>query len=249
MADLSMYAAKEQRAGVLVYDEARDGVNRHRLELIARLREGIAERQLVLHYQPQVDLRTGRATGVEALVRWRHPEQGLLGPHAFLGLAESAGLMGALTTLVLEEALAQARRWRSAGLALRVAVNVSPSALVDDDFPAQVERALAAHGLPGSVLVVEVTEELLMGNRERVVGALTRLREWAADCRSSGSRSWRTRSAHTTSWSAPCARATRSPCSARPPPGTRARATARAWSAIRAECSPSSASRSTRRSR
>jgi diguanylate cyclase len=174
-ADLAMYAAKRERRGVLVYDESRDGIRRHRLELIGQLRDGIGSGELVVHYQPQLDLRSGRVIGVEGLVRWAHPEHGLLLPAAFLGLAESAGLMKSLTEFVLEDALRQCRQWRDAGLDLRVAVNVSPSVLVDTAFPAEVESLLARHGLPGCALVLEVTEEIVMDSRERTVGALSRL--------------------------------------------------------------------------
>jgi diguanylate cyclase len=176
LADLAMYAAKAGRQGIQVYDEARDGGGRHRLELVTELRDAIGSGQLVLHYQPQVDLRSGRVTGVEALVRWQHPVHGLLGPAAFLGLAESAGLMGRLTTRVLEDALGELAAWRADGLDVRVAVNVSPSVLVDREFPAQVDRLLARRGVPGAALVLEVTEELLMDNRGRTVEALALIR-------------------------------------------------------------------------
>jgi diguanylate cyclase (GGDEF)-like protein len=176
LADLAMYAAKQRRLGVSVYDEARDGRGRHRFEDIAHLREAIAGGQLVLHYQPKLTARSGRVTGVEALVRWQHPARGLLYPDAFIELAESAGLMAELTTAVLEMALAQCRAWADRGRPLGVAVNVSPSNLVDEDFPDDVAALLAGHGLPPSVLVLEVTESLLMEDRERAVGVLSRLR-------------------------------------------------------------------------
>ncbi|GAA2729744.1 putative bifunctional diguanylate cyclase/phosphodiesterase [Cellulomonas aerilata] len=176
VADLAMYAAKGRRRGVLVYDEARDGMGRRRLELIAELRQGIGEGQLRLHFQPQLELRTGRVVAVEALVRWQHPTRGLLGPGDFIDLAESAGLMGLLTTWVVEDALRQCRQWRDEGLHLRVAVNVSPSAVVDRAFPQQVERLLRHHGIPAERLVLEVTEELLMNNPQRTVDALSVVR-------------------------------------------------------------------------
>ena len=176
MADLAMYAAKASRRGTEVYDEDRDGSGRYRLERITELREAIGSQQLVLHYQPQLDLRSGRVTGVEALVRWQHPVHGLLGPQHFVDLAESAGLMGRLTSWVLDEALAQCGRWRRDGLDLRVAVNVSPSVVVDQAFPGDVEALLAHHAVPGRALALEVTEELLMDNRERTVNALVLLR-------------------------------------------------------------------------
>jgi diguanylate cyclase (GGDEF)-like protein len=176
LADLAMYAAKSRRAGVLVYDEARDATGRHRLEAIEQLRTAIPEGQLVLHYQPQLDLRHGEVTGVEALVRWQHPTQGLLPPAAFVDLAESSGLMTPLTRAVLRDALEQCRRWHDDGLQLSVSVNVSPSTLLDHDFPSQVQALLAEHRVPSLALVLEVTEELLLQDRQRAAAVLTRLR-------------------------------------------------------------------------
>ncbi len=177
MADLAMYAAKRRRTGVAVYDEARDGEGRHRLELADQLRRGIAGDELVLHYQPKLAFDGDHVVGAEALVRWRHPERGLLFPDAFIDVAESFGLMGELTVAVLDLALAQARTWTDLGHRLSVAVNVSPSNLVDDGFPDEVARRLQAHGLPASSLVLEVTESLLMEDRERAVSVLRRLRD------------------------------------------------------------------------
>ncbi|MCF6745134.1 EAL domain-containing protein [Blastococcus sp. KM273128] len=177
LADLAMYSAKSARLGAAVYDEDRDGHGRHRLEEVAALRRALENGELVLHYQPKLDLPTGTVAGVEALARWQHPERGLLYPDAFIDLAESAGLMAQLTTRVIDVALAQCRRWVDQGRALTMAVNVSPSNLVDQGFPDDVARLLAAHGLPASSLVLEVTESLLMADRERAVGVLTRLRD------------------------------------------------------------------------
>jgi diguanylate cyclase (GGDEF)-like protein len=176
LADLAMYRAKSTRAGVALFDEDRDGEGRHRLETVEQLRAGIAAGQLVLFFQPKLDLRTGAVEGVEALVRWAHPTRGLLTPDAFIDLAESAGLMGQLTARVLEEALAQCRRWDDAGLRLQVSVNVSPTDLLDDEFPAQVQSGLLRHGLTAPRLVLEVTESLLMADRERAVRVLELLR-------------------------------------------------------------------------
>ncbi|WP_448625252.1 putative bifunctional diguanylate cyclase/phosphodiesterase [Geodermatophilus sp. URMC 64] len=177
LADLAMYSAKGARSGAAVYDEARDGSGRHRLEDVAQLRQAIAEDQLVLHYQPKLALATGDVDGVEALVRWQHPTRGLVFPDQFIELAESAGLMGPLTTRVIELALAQCRAWADQGRWLTVAVNVSPSNLVDEQFPDEVARLLATHGVPSGVLVLEVTESLLMADRERAERVLARLRD------------------------------------------------------------------------
>jgi diguanylate cyclase (GGDEF)-like protein len=178
LADLAMYSAKAGRTGAAVYDEARDGSGRHRLEDVAQLRRAIAEDELVLHYQPKLTLSTGEVDGVEALVRWQHPTKGLVYPDQFIELAESAGLMAALTTRVIELALAQCRRWADQDRWLTVAVNVSPSNLVDEEFPFEVARLLAAHDLPAGVLVLEVTESLLMADRERAERVLGRLRDF-----------------------------------------------------------------------
>jgi EAL domain-containing protein (putative c-di-GMP-specific phosphodiesterase class I) len=177
LADLAMYRAKGTRTGAASYDDARDGEGRHRLETVEQLRAGIATGELVLHYQPKLDLRTGGVDGVEALVRWQHPERGLLYPDAFIDLAESAGLMSQLTETVLGQALAQCRSWADAGLELDVSVNVSPTDLVDDAFPAMVAAQLDRYRLPATRLVLEVTESLLMADRERAVRVLEQLRD------------------------------------------------------------------------
>ncbi|MBB3676450.1 putative bifunctional diguanylate cyclase/phosphodiesterase [Modestobacter versicolor] len=177
LADLAMYSAKRSRCGVALYDDTRDGEGRHRLETVEQLRTGISAGQLVLHYQPKLDLRTGEVDGVEALVRWQHPERGLLPPDSFIDLAESAGLMSRLTATVLDQALAQCRAWADAGLVLDVSVNISPTDLVDEAFPAEVARQLHLHRLPPTRLVLEVTESLLMADRERAVRVLQQLRD------------------------------------------------------------------------
>jgi EAL domain-containing protein (putative c-di-GMP-specific phosphodiesterase class I) len=172
-----MYSAKATRAGVAVYDEERDGDGRHRLEAVEQLRRGIADGELVLHYQPKLALASGVVDGVEALVRWQHPSRGLLYPDAFIDLAESAGLMSRLTSTVVEMALAQCRLWADDGCLLTVSVNVSPSNLVDDEFPDEVAALLRRFDLPARALILEVTESILMEDRERAVRVLSRLRD------------------------------------------------------------------------
>jgi EAL domain-containing protein (putative c-di-GMP-specific phosphodiesterase class I) len=177
LADLAMYSAKARRTGVAVYDDVRDGAGRHRLETVEQLRAGMDRDELVLHYQPKLDVGLDRVTGVEALVRWQHPERGLLYPADFVDLAEAFGLMSQLTRRVLDGALLQCRAWQDAGVHVTVAVNVSPSDLVDEQFPSEVAKLLTRYGLPSSALVLEVTESLLMEDRERAAGVLTRLRD------------------------------------------------------------------------
>ena len=133
-------------------------------------------RQFVLYYQPKVSLVDGALVGVEALVRWRHPVEGLLYPDSFIAVAEASGQIDALTRTVLSQALAQARRWRDAGMALRVAVNVSMDNLARLDFPEFVLREAAHHGVAPTDLMLEVTESRLMRDLRAPMDILTRLR-------------------------------------------------------------------------
>jgi len=175
-ADIAMYRAKADRTGHSVFsrtNEDLDGVER--LRMVDELRGAIRDRALVLHYQPKVDAQTLAVVGVEALVRWEHPTRGLLLPGAFLPLVEDAGLMHEMTVAVLEQALDQARSWRENGRPLAVAVNLSPSSLVDVQFPQRIERLLAQRGLEPSLLMLEITEDVIMGDRDRaqqILGAL-----------------------------------------------------------------------------
>ena len=140
------------------------------------LRRALANKELVSYYQPKVDLATGAVAGMETLVRWQHPEDGLVMPDQFVATAEQSGLIVDLTAAVLTEALRDARKWRDAGLALHVAVNVSIDNLAALDFPDFVTRAAEHAGVPASDLVLEVTESRLMTDRVMPLDILTRLR-------------------------------------------------------------------------
>jgi diguanylate cyclase (GGDEF)-like protein len=175
-ADIAMYAAKAGHAGVRVYEPADDQYTRRRLTLVAELRQAVAERQLIVHYQPQIDLATGRAVGFEALVRWIHPEHGFLPPDEFIPLAEQTGLVRPLTSFVLEEALKQCAAWRRAGNDVGVAVNLSVRSLVDSGITDEVARMLADIGVPASALTLEVTESSIMVDPEGSVAVLEQLR-------------------------------------------------------------------------
>ncbi len=176
-ADTAMYEAKRTRTGVQLYDAERDGQARSRLELAEALRVALVDDQLVLHYQPKLDIARDKVTGVEALVRWQHPDRGLLYPDEFIDLAEQTGLMKPLTLRVLDQALAQCAAWRADGLDLTVAVNVSPSNLVDLALPDQVGALLDRHRLPPEALELEVTEAILVQERDTAMAVLTRLRD------------------------------------------------------------------------
>ena len=140
------------------------------------IERALRAREFVLYYQPKVSLADGSLVGVEALVRWRHPVEGLLYPDSFIGVAEASGQIDALTRTVLSQALAQARRWRDAGMGLRVAVNVSMDNLARLDFPEFVLREAAHHGVSPSDLMLEVTESRLMRDLRAPMDILTRLR-------------------------------------------------------------------------
>jgi diguanylate cyclase (GGDEF)-like protein len=175
-ADVAMYEAKAGRRGVLVYDRSLDGHSPSRLALLGELRQALQEDQLVLHYQPKVDVALGRLTGAEALVRWQHPERGLIPPDDFIPMAEGTGMILPLTIYTLEAAIGQARAWMDAGHAIQVAVNLSPRCLLEPAVPDQVRRLLDRHGLPARLLRLELTESTVMADPERALMALTELR-------------------------------------------------------------------------
>jgi len=175
-ADLAMYKAKASGYGHHVYGGSDENDFATQIRTVDELRIALGSDQLVVHYQPKIDLGTGEVHNVEALVRWNHPTRGLLYPDEFLGLVEQAGLMRAMTRVVLAIALDQAALWRAGGRHLTIAVNLSASSLVDNDLPQQVAEMLASRGLPPVVLQLEITEEFLMVDSERARDILTRLR-------------------------------------------------------------------------
>jgi len=173
-ADVAMYDAKRAGSGVAAYDPRTDPREAQQLTLLGELRRAIGAGQLRLHYQPQC--RTdGRVDQVEALIRWQHPDRGLLAPAAFIPLAERTSLIKPLTAWVLGEAARQCAAWHAAGHPLRVAVNISPRNLVDDDLPEAVLNAAAAAGVPVSAIQVEITETAVMFDPQRAAQTLTRL--------------------------------------------------------------------------
>ena len=176
-ADLAMNAAKQTRVGLEVYRPELDQADSTRLGLLADLRDAVAGDSLDVYYQPKVDLRTGQVIGVEALVRWEHPELGRVGPDEFIPLAEHSTLITPLTLLVLRKALEHGQRWKAMTERFSVAVNISPRSLLDPLFVDEVTRAPARVELPASALILEITETSLMADPERAIVALQRLRE------------------------------------------------------------------------
>jgi diguanylate cyclase (GGDEF)-like protein len=175
-AEIAMYKAKGSGDGHHVYSGTDDTDGAARLRTVEELRNALTTGQLVVHYQPKIDLDTGDVHSVEALVRWDHPTRGLLYPDAFLNLVEEFGLMPALTQVVLTVALDQAAIWHAQGLQLTVAVNLSATSMVDNHLPEHVMSMLSDRGLPPHALQLEITEELLMADRDRARAILTRLR-------------------------------------------------------------------------
>ncbi|MHB1930904.1 MAG: putative bifunctional diguanylate cyclase/phosphodiesterase, partial [Acidimicrobiales bacterium] len=174
-AEVAMYSAKASRRGWELYAPPRDPNSRERLAMAAGLRQAIERDELDLHYQPKVDLRDGSVRGLEALVRWHHPERGLLPPDDFIGEAESAGLIPRLTFWVLEAAVAQQRALQRGGHDLEIAINLSLRSMVEPDFPEHVSQVLRRHGMPASALTLEITESSVMVDPVRTIGILGRL--------------------------------------------------------------------------
>jgi diguanylate cyclase (GGDEF)-like protein len=175
-ADIAMYVSKETHEPAL-YAPEQDHYSAQRLALIAQLRRAIAQREITVYYQPQADLRTGRVRSVEALVRWEHPEHGLLPPDRFVPLAEHTGLIRALTSHVLDIALAQCRAWRDAGLDLGVAVNITGRDLLDLRLPDEVAGLLARWDVAPGRLELEITENTVLTDPIRARQVLVRLSE------------------------------------------------------------------------
>jgi EAL domain-containing protein (putative c-di-GMP-specific phosphodiesterase class I) len=175
-ADIAMYRAKTSGTGYHVYRSADDAEDANRLQTVEELRTALTTDQLVVHYQPKVDLDTGEVHGVEALVRWDHPTRGLLYPEAFLNLVEESGLMPALTRAVLTQALDQVSAWQAHGQELTVAVNLSGSCLGNPNLPTLIATMLAARDLRLGALQLEITEDFLMADRDGARAILTRLR-------------------------------------------------------------------------
>ena len=174
-AEAAMEVAKDNHSGVEVYDPELDRSSASRLTLVGELRRAIADGSLLLHYQPQVDTRSGTVAGVEALVRWQHPTRGLVPPDEFIPLAEGSGLIRLLTLEVLDQAIAQCSRWRAEGIELTMAVNLSARNLLDLQLPDDVGVLLAKHDLQAGCLELEVTESTMMSDPLRARGVMTRL--------------------------------------------------------------------------
>jgi diguanylate cyclase (GGDEF)-like protein len=165
-ADVAMYHAKGARTDFALYDERHDHHSPSKLALTAELRRAVDDDQLVVWYQPEIDLQTDQVVALEALVRWQHPELGLLMPDSFIGMAEHTNLIKPLTQRVLDVALQQVAEWSGLNVDVPVAVNISTHVLVDSGFTDRVLNALDRAGVPPSRLKLEVTESTLMADPE-----------------------------------------------------------------------------------
>ncbi|MBI5782201.1 MAG: EAL domain-containing protein, partial [Gammaproteobacteria bacterium] len=170
-----MYLAKQTGSVHAIYDPEQDPHSPQRLALLGELRHAIDRGELVLHYQPKIDLRTGKPIGAEALVRWRHPSRGLVPPLEFITPAERTGLIKPLTQWVLAEALRECVAWRRNGHALHVAINLSARSLHDPQLPEQIGEQLRQAGAEACALGIEITESAIIVDPARALDTLTRL--------------------------------------------------------------------------
>jgi diguanylate cyclase (GGDEF)-like protein len=174
-ADVAMYAAKEARSGCKVYAAELDRHSVERLNVISDFRRALDEEEIVVYFQPVVDVDGSDVYGAEGLIRWQHPERGLLPPGAFVETIEQTELIGPLTRYVLDRCIAWCAQWRQAGKDLSVGVNLSVRNLLDRELPTDIERLLAKYDLPAEALQLEITESMLMSDPERALATVTRL--------------------------------------------------------------------------
>jgi len=176
-ADVAMYAAKAERAGIKTYDSQQDSHSPARIQLGNELRANIDDQHMVLHYQPEIAIESGKPVRVEALLRWQHQDGRLLLPDEFLPLAEAGDLMDRIARWVLNAAIRDCREWQDAGMAVGVSVNLSPRNLVDNQLPGFIAEVLARHALPPGELTIEITEKGILGDAVMAAGVFQRLRE------------------------------------------------------------------------
>jgi diguanylate cyclase (GGDEF)-like protein len=174
-ADVAMYKAKEHNLGYAIYEPREDRHSVRRLTLMAELRAAIEKHQLELHYQPKLCLKTRQVVGVEALVRWNHPEYGYVPPDEFIPLTEQSGLIFPLTDWVLGEALRQCELWRKAGLHLHVAVNLSTCSLQDAQCASKIASLFSQWRVAADQLVLEITESAMMTDVNRAMDVVSAL--------------------------------------------------------------------------
>jgi diguanylate cyclase (GGDEF)-like protein len=178
-ADIALYRAKEKgKNNYQFYSAQIDNYSRERLALESGLRRALERGELRLHYQPKVDVAAGHICGMEALLRWQHPEMGLVAPDRFIPIAEESGLIGPIGAWVLKTACLQNREWQRQGVQrFPVAVNLSPRQFADESLLDDIKSALAQSGLEASDLELEITESMVMDDPEQAINILQRLKE------------------------------------------------------------------------
>jgi EAL domain-containing protein (putative c-di-GMP-specific phosphodiesterase class I) len=176
--DIAMYAGKAEGKGQYrFFDPAQSNVLKTRTQLRQRLLEAIDKRQFVLHYQPRVDTRTGELLSMEALLRWEHPQLGMIRPDEFIPLAEASGLIVPIGAIVIDQACAQLAAWRAHGaVPVPVSINVSPKQFLRGSVQRELEDALRRHGVPAGLLEVEITESAMMGDQAEILAELAAIR-------------------------------------------------------------------------
>jgi diguanylate cyclase (GGDEF)-like protein len=163
-ADIAMYEAKRKHRGFAFYTPGNDEHSISRLGLSGELRDAISDNQLMLEYQPMVDFKSGRIFCAEALVRWQHPQYGLIPPEEFIPSAEQTGVIRPLTLWVIDQALGQAKRWSRIGLDLRISINLSVRSLQDRQLPGQVQQLVDRHRINPDRVILEITESAIMSD-------------------------------------------------------------------------------------
>jgi diguanylate cyclase (GGDEF)-like protein len=174
-ADVAMYRAKTCLQGVAVYDSAFDPHSPKRLELMGALGRAIRENQLLLHFQPKIQLSSNRVYGFEALLRWNHPELGFIPPGDFIPIAEHSNLIYPMTLWVLENGIRRCKQWLEQGFHITMAMNLSARNLLDDRIVLDLKRLLREHDLPGYLVELEITESMIMADPSRAEAALARI--------------------------------------------------------------------------
>jgi diguanylate cyclase (GGDEF)-like protein len=175
-ADMALAHARTYRSIVEVYSADHDHFEAARLKLLGEVRPALERNEFVLFYQPKIDLASERVTGVEALIRWRHPRQGMLAPLEFMPMIEQTALIGSVTRYVIDQALAQLAAWREGGLELDMSVNLSACNVHDPILPTDIDSLLKSHSTPEGSLTGEVTESAAMADTDRALRVLSALR-------------------------------------------------------------------------
>lgn len=174
-ADVAMYQAKRTSSNVEVYDNELDQHTPERLSMIVELGAAIRDDQLVLHYQPKVNLNSQHVIGFEALVRWNHPQQGLVAPSDFIPLAEMSDQIHLLTYWVMDNALGQIKAWNNDGIDASIAINLSTRNLLDQECATKLEQLISKHAIDPSRIELEITESALMTDPERALSSLEQI--------------------------------------------------------------------------